>query len=349
MKIALITDTHFGVRNDSPHFMDYFSRFFNNIFFPYCKENGITQSIHLGDLMDRRKYVNYNTLHGIQNDFIKNLKDNNIKMHCLIGNHDAFYKNTNKINSLQELFSKNDNLVIYDEPTELVFDDLCIGLVSWINKENYDDSMEFLQNCKCPIICGHFELTGYEVMRGVKFHGGMDDNFLKRFEMVLSGHFHSKSSKNNVHYLGTPYQMTFSDLNDKKGFHILDTETREIEFIENPERMFFSFEYDDTKENNEVLDIDLEEFSNKYIKLFVNKKENSVEFDSFLDTLMDVDNLDLTVIEDMGDVEFDEDMIDMGQDTISIISNEIDLNTDLDNKDSLKQLAKMLYMESLSL
>jgi hypothetical protein len=97
------------------------------------------------------------------------------------------------------------------------------------------------------------------------------------------------------------------------------------------------------------LNIDFEDFSNKYIKLFVTKKENSLEFDSFLDKLMDVENLDLTVIEDMGEVEFDEEMIDLGQDTISIISNEIDLNTEIDNKDSLKQLAKTLYMESLSL
>jgi predicted MPP superfamily phosphohydrolase len=148
MKIALITDTHFGVRNDSPHFMEYFSRFFDDIFFPYCKEHNITEAIHLGDLMDRRKYVNYNTLHGIQENFIKKLNEFDLKMHCLIGNHDAFYKNTNKINSLHELFSKNDNLVIYENPTELVFDDLCIGLVSWINKENYEESIDFLKNCK---------------------------------------------------------------------------------------------------------------------------------------------------------------------------------------------------------
>ena len=37
MKIALLNDTHFGARNDSNIFDEYFYKFYDNIFFPYLK------------------------------------------------------------------------------------------------------------------------------------------------------------------------------------------------------------------------------------------------------------------------------------------------------------------------
>ena len=58
MKIALITDTHFGARNDSLLFLDFFRKFYENIFFPTLKERGIKEIIHLGDVVDRRKFIN---------------------------------------------------------------------------------------------------------------------------------------------------------------------------------------------------------------------------------------------------------------------------------------------------
>ena len=61
MKIALLNDTHFGARNDSPAFLDYFMRFYNEIFFPYLKDNNIKTLIHLGDVVDRRKFINFKT------------------------------------------------------------------------------------------------------------------------------------------------------------------------------------------------------------------------------------------------------------------------------------------------
>ena len=52
MKIALLNDTHFGCRNDSPAFMKYQNRFYEELFFPYLVYNNITTLIHLGDVVD---------------------------------------------------------------------------------------------------------------------------------------------------------------------------------------------------------------------------------------------------------------------------------------------------------
>ena len=45
--------------------------------------------------------------------------------------------------------------------------------------------------------------------------------------------------------LGNPYQMFWNDVDDKRGFHIFDTETNELEFIENPYTIFERIYYED--------------------------------------------------------------------------------------------------------
>lgn len=352
MKIALINDTHFGARNDSPVFLDHFISFFEDKFFPYCEEHNIDTVIHLGDFFDRRKFINFNTLNKTRSQIIDVFDEKKIDLHILLGNHDTYYKNTNKINSLTEIIgNKYDNIKIYNEPEVLEMDGLCIGIVPWINAENHDESIEFLNNCKCPIIMGHFELNGYEVMKGVKFDGGMSDAPLKRFEMVLSGHFHGKSSKNNVVYLGTQYEITFGDIHEPRGFHILDTSTRELEFVPNTDRMFYTLEYDDTDEiiTEKLINSIDESFQDKYVKIVVVSRDKHHLFDALIEKLYEVNVSDVSVIEDYREIFDDEEDVDLAQDTLTIINSELE-SLDVDDIDlnALKKIMRTLYMESLS-
>ena len=350
MKVALISDTHFGARNDSPVFLDHFISFFENKFFPYCEENNIDTVIHLGDFFDRRKFINFNTLNKTRSKIIEVFDEKKINLHILVGNHDTYYKNTNKINSLNEIINgKYDTIKIYESPEVLDLDGLCVGIVPWINSENYDGSIEFLDTCKCPIIMGHFELNGYEVMKGIKFDGGMSDASLKRFEMVLSGHFHGKSSKNNIVYLGTQYEITFGDIHEQRGFHIFDTSTRELEFIPNKDRMFYTLEYDDTDEDltETIINSIDESFRDKYVKIIVLNKDKHHLFDSLLEKLYEVNVGDVSVIEDFGEDFDDEEKVDLAQDTLTIINSELDSLDDVDLP-ALKKIMRTLYMESLS-
>ncbi len=347
MKIALINDTHFGARGDSQLFFDYFMSFFDNEFFPYLKENNINTIIHAGDLMDRRKYVNFSILNQVRTRFIQKLKDNDIEMHCILGNHDVYYRNTNMINSIRELF--NDDFKLYESPAVVNFDGLDIALLPWVNKENQEESVKFIKTASAPILIGHLELRGYDVMRGVKFDGGMNPNIFNRYEKVFSGHFHCKQDDGNIYYLGTQYQITFADLNESKGFHVLDTNTRELEFIENPNKMFYSIRYND--ENGPV-----ENFSSKYnlkgsyVKLFVETKKHPYSFDRFMDKLYDLGVSKITIVEDIIDSEWTkEEIVDLAQDTVTLINNEIDSIEEVQDKSRMKQLIKDLYMESLSI
>jgi DNA repair exonuclease SbcCD nuclease subunit len=345
MKIAIINDTHFGARNDSPLFLQYFMSFFEKQFFPYCKQNDIKIVLHLGDLMDRRKYVNFQTLAEVRKRFIQWFEDNNVELHCILGNHDTFYKNTNEINSIRELFhEKYQSVYLYEKPRLLELDGFNIAMIPWINKENEKEFQTFIKSCPASVICGHFELNGYEIIQGINFEGGMDDSIFSCYEMVLSGHFHGKTSKKNVHYLGTQYQITFSDARQQKGFHVLDTETRELEFIENPEKMYHIIVYDDSK--HDPMGDDFDYYKNSYVKVLVAKKKDPVKFDLWIDKMVQAGVINLNIVEEM--IETSTDTVDVAQDTMSIINEEIDKLETVENKGKLKSLIHELYIESLS-
>ena len=239
MKIAIISDTHCGIRNSSDIFMEYQKRFYEEVFFPYLLENDIKNILHLGDYYDNRKTINFKALNLNRKVFLDKLREYGIHMDIIIGNHDMFYKNTTDLNALKELqghYMNEVNLVL--EPRVINYDGLKMGLVPWICAENEEKCLNFIKNCEADIIGAHLELSGFDMHLGMPCIDGMDPRMFERFEMVLSGHFHTKSSNANIHYLGCQMEFFWNDCNDKKYFHVLDTQTRELTAIHNPLTIF---------------------------------------------------------------------------------------------------------------
>lgn len=351
MKIAIINDTHFGVRNDSPFFLDQSLEFFDKIFFSYLKENNIKDVIHLGDLLDRRKFVNFNTLSQVRKRFLKPLIDNQIKTYITIGNHDTYYKNTNSLNSINELFfNESEYINIVETPTAIDYDGLCIGIIPWVARDNEAECLSFIRKCKCPIIGGHFEISGFQVMNGVIHPMGLNKAIFNRFELVMSGHFHLKQNNGNIHYLGTQYELNFGDMNSPKGFHVLDTETRDLQFIKNPNKIFHLIKYDDSSEEGleNILKTDFTQYKNGFIKVIVTNKLKPFGFDKFIDTLYSLNPQQLTIVEEYHDKQNSID-IDISEDTITLINKEIDTLEQVQDKSKLKVIIKDLYMESLTI
>ena len=232
MKIAILNDTHCGIRNSSEIFLNNAETFYNDIFFPECEKQDIKQIIHLGDYYDHRKFVNFKALNHNRRVFLDEIRKRGMTMDIIPGNHDTFYKNTNELNSLKECLGHYMNEVhIIMEPTVMKYDSLNIGLVPWICHDNYDQCMNFIKECKADWIGAHLELNGFEMMRGLTNTHGMSADIFKRFELVLTGHYHVGSRKDNIWYLGSQMEFFWSDAHDPKYFHILDTETRQIEKI----------------------------------------------------------------------------------------------------------------------
>ena len=355
MKLALIADSHFGARNDNQLFLDNFMLFFEDIFFPTLKKYDINTVIHAGDLLDRRKFINFNTLSQVRSRFMEPLKQMGVTTHCILGNHDTYYKNTNDLNSTRELFAdRYDNFKLYEEPVTINFDGMDIALLPWINNENYNDSIDFINSTEAQWLIGHLELDGYEVLRGIKYDGGMNPKIFKRFEQVLSGHFHCKQERGNIIYLGAPYQITFSDVNEPKGFWILDTDTRELEFIKNKNKMFHILTYDDSKyDYTKFISKKHSEFKDVYVKIYVVNKEHPYILDRVIDSLYNSGVYDLSIVEDVDntlllDKNSENQKTDITKSTLELIYEEVDSINDVKDSNKIKEIIKELYMESLT-
>jgi len=351
-KIAILGDTHFGARGDSPHFHKLFKKFYEEVFFPYLHTNNIEYIVQLGDVFDRRKYVNFQTLKNAQEYFFGPLNHPKFTSWLLVGNHDTYYKNTNDVNSLSLLLTGYENIRQVHFPTEIGVGGTSILLVPWISPENQTSVFKDMELSKSQICMGHFEISGFEMHRGAMCDTGLDGNVFDKFDMVLSGHFHTKSKKGNITYTGTPYEMTWSDFEDPKGFHILDTDTRELTFIPNPFTMFNKVFYDDAgKSMDEVIALDFESYKDTIVKVIIKNKTNPFWFDMFIEKLEKAGPLDLQVVEDHLNLnlEDDSDIINEAEDTLTILNKyvgQLDLNVD---RPKLENLLHTLYNEALSM
>ena len=348
MKIAIITDTHFGARNDNQNFSDYFYKFYNELFFPTLKERGITTCIHMGDVMDRRKYVSYKTATDFRQKFLERFQQLSIDLHMIIGNHDTYYKNTSEVNSMQELGNVG---TVYTDPKVVEFDGLPIVLMPWINANNYDKSMDILKTANADILMGHLEINGFAMNAGQMLcEGSWDRSEFKRFETVFSGHFHHKNDDGHIFYLGTPYEIYWSDYNDPKGFHIYDTETRELERVINPYTIYQKIYYDDTE--NDYSKHDVTKYKDHYVKLIVVNKKDLYGFDKFTDKLLAADAYEVKIIEDFSELDADnvsDAIVENSEDTVTILEKYVDeLDINLDKK-RLKSTMKSLYNEAQDL
>ena len=350
MRIAVLNDTHCGIRNSSEIFLKNAEDFYSKVFFPSCQEHGIEQSVHLGDSYDHRKFVNFKALNHNRKMFLDPMRKLGMKMDIIPGNHDTYYKNTNDLNSLKELLGYYMNEVhIIMEPTVLEYGSLKLAMLPWINQENYETSMNFIRDCKADWLGAHLELGGFELMRGVKSHGGLDHKLFSKFELVLTGHFHVSSKQDNIWYLGSQMEFFWSDAHDPKYFHVIDTETRQIERVRNPHTLFHKVVYND--EQTDYNNIELPDLSKKFVKVVVVNKKDQFVFDRFIDRIQNQDIYELKIAENFSEfvgenVEDEEVSFD---DTNTIVDSYIEaVDTDLD-KEKIKIQMRELMTEAQAL
>ena len=337
MKVAMITDTHYGARKGSKHIHDYFELFYKNVFFPSLEEHNIDTVIHMGDIFDSRKAIDLQSLESAKKVVFEPLKK--YKVHAIIGNHDCYYKDTNYVNSPELLLNNYSNITTYSELAEINIDGLGILLIPWINSQNYDNAKNVIQNCKSKIAMGHLEMNGFQATRGHVMENGMEVNVFDNFTRVYSGHFHTRSNDGKIYYLGNPYEMFWNDVNDPRGFHIFDTETLTHTPINNPYRLFYNIYYEDTPHQL----FDFTEYDNKIVKVIVRQKTNSRNFERFIDKLYSCGVQDLKIVENFQLQENEEFAISEEENTITILNRYVDESEiDLD-KSKIKGILQDIY------
>ena len=161
MKILLITDQHFGVRNDNEHFINHYKKFYGKVVIPFIKASGIKEVISLGDTFDRRRYINFHSLDEAKEMWFDQLTKLGCNHTMLIGNHDIYYKNTLKVNAPHEILGEY-NFDVIDKPTTKSYDGTDILMLPWICDDNKSEVFEAVQRSKAPVLMGHLELNGFE-------------------------------------------------------------------------------------------------------------------------------------------------------------------------------------------
>ena len=340
MKVAIITDTHYGARKGSDHLHNYFEMFYRDVFFPSLEKYQVDTVIHMGDIFDSRKSIDLKSLEWSKKVVFEPLKKYNV--YAIVGNHDCYYKDTNYVNSPELLLRAYPNIKLYSKATEIEIDKLKILMLPWINSENFDETKELIDGCESKVAMGHLEINGFRATRGHMMENGMDTSVFDKFDRVYSGHFHTRSTDGKIYYLGNPYEMYWNDVNDTRGFHILDTNTLEHTPIDNPYKLFYNVYYDDT--NYKLFNTSI--YKNKIVKVIVRKKTNIKEFEKFIDKLYASGVQDLKIIENFEIQESEEFDINEDENTLSILNRYIEESEfDLD-KNIIKNIFQDLYREA---
>jgi DNA repair exonuclease SbcCD nuclease subunit len=348
MKFVVIGDLHFGVKNDSPYFHAMFNKFFTNEFIPYLKDHNITQVMQLGDLFDKRKSLCFNTLSECKRYFFRPLEEAGITLHTLIGNHDIYFRQSLSVNSSGLVLGEFKNVHVYDKPSSIQLADTTIDLIPWICDENKEYVFEFIANSRSDLCCGHFEIEHFKMNKNMPAQEGISKDIFARYESVWSGHYHTRSDNDNIHYVGTPYELTWADYEDPKGFQVFDTETRQTENIATSCTMFHRHEYDDIKNDYPAMDYSM--FDQKYIKIVVINKTDSYIFDLFLKKLYSLETYEIKILEDLSD--FSEGTVSTEinmESTIDVLDAYIESVADESNCSTIKSFMKSIYLEALAL
>ena len=345
MKIAIITDQHFGCRKNSKHFHDYFLKFYNDVFFPTLEKEGITTIVDMGDTFDSRKGVDFSSLAWAKNNYYDRLEKMGCEIHTIVGNHTAYYKNTNDVNAVDLLLREYENVKIYSEVTDIKIDNLNILLVPWINSENEKMTLEALNNSKSKCVMGHLEFKGFRIHRGFVMDQGTDVKLFDKFDRVYSGHYHTRSDDGKIFYLGNPYEMYWNDVSDTRGFHLFDTETLEHTPIDNPYKMFYNIYYEDTNHQT----FDTRKYDDKIVKLIVRKKTDQTQFERFVDKLYNSNVFELKIVENFQLIDNEDFEAFESENTLSILNRYIE-ESEIDlEKSRIQTMMSDVYQEACEL
>jgi len=341
MKVAIITDTHWSARKASRYLHDYFELFYKNVFFPTLKEQGVEAVIHMGDAFDNRKSIDFWGLDWTRRVVLDPLSK--YETHIIVGNHDIFLRNSTEINAPELLLKDYPNIKTYSSPQTINVGGLNIMMIPWICSENYEETLNQIQKTKAKVAMGHLELQGFRVNRNLVMEDhGLDADIFSKFKKVFSGHYHTRSDNGRIFYLGNPYEMYWTDVNDTRGFHIFDTETLTHTPINNPYKLFYNIYYEDTPYQL----FDTTEYENKIVKVIVRKKSKPKDFEKFIDKLYNANIQELKIIENFEIQESEDFQIDEEENTLSILSRYIDESEFEFDKTIIKGIFQDLYQQA---
>ncbi len=270
-RVWFITDSHLGIRNSSNEWIDIMRDYFFGWFIPLVKENYRPGDIliHLGDVYDSRQSINIKVLNlGV--DVFESLSEIFTGgIYVIAGNQDLWGKTSNEINSLKSI-KWVPNVNILEEPETLVLGDKKFLMMPW--RKDHATEEEFLDNSgPHDYLCCHADIRGLKFNRYVTVEEGADSKKFSKFKTVYSGHIHYSQVVANIHMLGSPYELTRSDMGNPKSVTLLDLQSgEETKFVNDFSPKFKKFIFD------QILEMTIEdlepEFRNNFVDIMIDPK-----------------------------------------------------------------------------
>jgi len=347
--MILIGDTHFGTKGFSADMLTNQLEVFNKQIFPYMKDNKIAEIFQFGDIFDNRTTVDISFINKIRKELFDKLVENNIIMHSLVGNHDIYLRESRKI-SLVRFFADlyPDNFILYEDREIIEIMGQKILIVPWIVK---GEDLTYNEIKDVDYVFGHLELRNFEMTKGhCDTSAKLTRDFFEKslnIKGVYSGHDDLKRSGGVIQYLGTPFQLNWSDYNETKGFYNFDG--FELDFIENTSsKKYIKVKYNDEKNTDRNIEVNglyghskllndeeykelLPSLNKHEIKFIVNKAANR-RFDEVLYTMKEaginstvINNAELSEIIGTDYIEDSEEELDT-TDTRTLITDAVKTN-----------------------
>lgn len=230
----MITDIHLGVRNSSNEWQNIHREYFFNFFIPLVQKHYRPGDVLLvlGDVYDSRNAINLRVLClGIDvfEALSKIFTDGII---IVLGNHDVWAKNSNEVNSVRSL-KWIPNVHIYEEPQSIQLGKRKFLLMPWRkDHEAEKECVDTMGPGNEYLLC-HADIQGFKFNKMTEVTDGCEVKTFSEFKTVYSGHIHYSQSVKNIRMLGSPYQLTRSDMGNPKGVTVLDLETEQETYYEN--------------------------------------------------------------------------------------------------------------------
>ncbi len=230
-RVWVLGDLHFGVRANSLEWLNIQKDFFENVFIPTLKKHYRPGDVlmQVGDTFDNRQSINIKVLNYAINLFERLGKI--LPIHIIVGNHDIWAKKSNEITSIDSL-KWIPNVQVYVDPIEYKWANKKILLMPW-RRDSSHEAETLADYPQSQIVFCHSEVRGIYLNAKVKNQHGNESNIYDKYTRVYSGHIHYRQEKGKLLMVGVPYQLTRSDMNNPKGFDLVDLETMDETFFEN--------------------------------------------------------------------------------------------------------------------
>lgn len=172
------------------------------------------EAIWLGDFLDTKEVIRGKCLNLLYERFKQSKLDHIV----LIGNHDWF--NLECEDHALKVLKELPNITIVDEPT------LCYDMLFLPYNHDPKTIKKWLKNTDAKTVFGHFDICGFDYGNGFMCEEGLSVKDFKKFNLVVSGHFHKFQQQDNLVYLGTPFSHSFGESNQDKYIAIFDKDKK---------------------------------------------------------------------------------------------------------------------------